>query len=241
MKLISLVFLMLVLPHISHAVMIPEEQHHLMIRKLQNPVTHLITLPLFYDVDVKNSDHDDTLNFKPVVPIKINPNWNLVTRGVMEHHAHQGVSEGDFSFYLSRTRVQEEAILWGVGPIVSFSEEEKTAFGLSAVVFDEDDGPLAYGALVKELFHEEESETRLELFFNYTFENSYSLFLETEDSLRTEDKVLEGEVTAGVYKMINLKEDTLSLGLGLRGLSHGPEEERFDWGARFILAYLMDK
>ena len=52
----------------------------------QNPIGDLISLPFQNDTnfDIGRTDNtQNVLNIQPVYPIKLNPNWNLITRPIL--------------------------------------------------------------------------------------------------------------------------------------------------------------
>src|SRR3954467_12475459 len=55
-------------------------------KKLSNPVASLISVPFQNNTDVGIGDYNgskNTLNFQPVIPIKLNNSVNLITRVVL--------------------------------------------------------------------------------------------------------------------------------------------------------------
>ena len=65
-------------------------------KKLANPISALISVPLQYDSDEYGGANDgasvDRLNIKPVIPIAISEDWNLITRTVVPLVDQQGFS-----------------------------------------------------------------------------------------------------------------------------------------------------
>src|SRR5215213_6909715 len=68
-------------------------------KKLSNPVASLISVPFQNNTDVGIGDYNgskNTLNFQPVIPIKLNNSVNLITRVVLpiiSQHAITGESD----------------------------------------------------------------------------------------------------------------------------------------------------
>ena len=56
-------------------------------KKLANPVASLISIPIDFDYDHNIGPRDDgdrmTLIAKPVIPITLNPEWNLISRTII--------------------------------------------------------------------------------------------------------------------------------------------------------------
>ena len=55
-------------------------------KKTQNPVADLISVPFQNNFNFGAGSKDETIwimNVQPVIPIKLNDNWNLITRIIM--------------------------------------------------------------------------------------------------------------------------------------------------------------
>ena len=103
-------------------------------KKTQNPVADLISVPLQNNWNFSAGVHHDktiyVLNIQPVIPIKLNEDWNLITRTIMpvinqpslfptnggSIPSTTGTGFGDFNptFFLSPGKPGE--LIWGVGP-----------------------------------------------------------------------------------------------------------------------------
>ena len=94
----------------------------------QNPISDLISVPFQNNLNFatgKHSQPQDVLNIQPVIPIKLNEDWNLITRWIMPVISQPPVAIdsgrkgglGDFnpSFFFS-PREPVDGIVWGVGP-----------------------------------------------------------------------------------------------------------------------------
>src|SRR5215831_7471554 len=56
-------------------------------KKLSNPVAAMISVPFQSNFDFGLGPNEDgfryTLNFQPVIPITLTPNWNLISRNIL--------------------------------------------------------------------------------------------------------------------------------------------------------------
>src|SRR3990172_1194654 len=55
-------------------------------KQTQNPVADLISIPLQFNLNSGGDLGDGTffnLNFQPVIPFKLNPNWNMIVRTIV--------------------------------------------------------------------------------------------------------------------------------------------------------------
>jgi hypothetical protein len=106
-------------------------------KKLANPVAALISVPFEYTWDTKagvNEQGDKNyLTLKPVVPISINQEWNVISRTVMPlvkqsnitpGTTQSGVADITQSFFFSPKAPTSDGLIWGVGPIISIPTNE---------------------------------------------------------------------------------------------------------------------
>jgi hypothetical protein len=133
----------------------------------QNPVGDLISLPLQNNMKFGVGPDDrvlNVLNIQPVYPIKLNDDWNLITRTILPVISSPGPGAsrtdgiGDLNFTGFFSPRAPGKLIWGVGPVLSFptaSDEllgtDKYAAGLSAVVLAMP-GNWVVGALASQLW-----------------------------------------------------------------------------------------
>ena len=137
-------------------------------KKLQNPVASLISVPLQNNFDYGGGSGRNgsqyTINIQPVIPFKLDDDWNLITRTIVpisqaNHILPQNVGGlGDIvqSFFLSPSRPIGGLIV-GVGPVFlypSASDDRisanQFAAGPTAVVLKQS-GPWTFGILANHL------------------------------------------------------------------------------------------
>ena len=97
-------------------------------KKLSNPVADLISLPIQsnYDFGIGTGDGTKwTTNIQPVIPINLNPCWNLISRTILPVIDQQGIAPGGAadasglgdvvqSFFFSPK--DPKPFIWGIGP-----------------------------------------------------------------------------------------------------------------------------
>jgi hypothetical protein len=80
-------------------------------KKLANPVASLISVPLQSNFDLRmgtGSGWRYTLNVQPVIPVKLSPNWNMISRTILPliHQSNVtapgGSGFGAITSYISR-------------------------------------------------------------------------------------------------------------------------------------------
>ena len=98
-------------------------------KKLSNPIASLISFPLQSNFDFgmgTGAGWRYTLNVQPVIPIKLNDKWNMISRTIVPI-IHQGnvVSPGSSQNGLGDTVLslffspnKTEPFIWGVGPVI---------------------------------------------------------------------------------------------------------------------------
>ena len=105
-----------------------QENAEALAKKLSNPVAALISVPLQlnYDQDIGPADDGErfALNIQPVIPFKLNEEWNLITRWILPVIYQPPLFEGDRadfglgnfnpSFFL--TTNLSSNVMFGAGP-----------------------------------------------------------------------------------------------------------------------------
>lgn len=136
-------------------------------KQSQNPVANLNTIPFqsqFYSGGGLGSQSMEILNVMPVLPLKLNDNWIVVSRTVIPVvnipgagvDRFKGIADIQEQFYFSPTG--GGSIIWGAGPIFSFptstqaaTETGQYAAGVTAVALKVGQ-KWVYGAVVNNLW-----------------------------------------------------------------------------------------
>jgi len=181
----------------AHAVYADEASE--IAKQAQNPVASLISVPFQDDINFgvgPESDVQNVLEIEPVIPFKLNDDWNLITRTIIpvveQPTLAPGVGNvtglGDIqpSFYLSPAR--PGAVIWGIGPSFSFASATdrslgsgKDSAGISAAALTIQ-GHWLVGALITDVVsfageknRESVSQFLIEPFINYNFSHGWYL------------------------------------------------------------------
>lgn len=120
-------------------------------KKLNNPISDLVSVPLQFNWEFGNGADDDTWhvqNFQPVVPFRITDRTNLIARLIMPTVTTPGATvAGDMVFSLFFSPAASGKWIWGAGPVFLLPRVgEKWAFGPTAVALRQQ-GPWTYGML----------------------------------------------------------------------------------------------
>lgn len=136
-------------------------------KQLANPVAEIITLPFQYTATARVAPGDawqHTLNFQPVIPTKLNAEWNLINRAIVPLLSNPGLPGeghktglGDITYEAFFTPAHPAGdLIWAIGPIITFDTASNDRLGLGkysagpAALVLRQPGPLTYGALVSQ-------------------------------------------------------------------------------------------
>jgi hypothetical protein len=110
-------------------------------KKLQNPVSDLISVPFQNNLNFNYGPDNDVqyvLNVQPVIPFHLNQEWNLVTRTIIPvinqpwPESRFGLGDINTTLFLSPAKllpVAEGGLFWGVGPILQFPTATNDVLG----------------------------------------------------------------------------------------------------------------
>jgi len=112
-------------------------------RQLSNPIADLISVPLQLNTDFGAGGDDNgvayTLNVQPVIPVRLNSDWNLISRTIVPLVEREdvfafdssvwGVGDTFQSFFFSPSRPTRNGVIWGIGPAVLLPTASEDALG----------------------------------------------------------------------------------------------------------------
>jgi len=162
----GLVLTLVVAATTSHAEMSAEE----LAKLAQNPVGNLISVPFQNNTNLNVgplSGTQNILNIQPVIPIEVNPEWNIITRTILPVVSQpamfnggertNGIGDTVFTAFLSPA--VPKGLIWGVGPVLQLPTDtndlgnKNWGLGLSGVVLRLEKGdPWVYGVLVNNVW-----------------------------------------------------------------------------------------
>lgn len=236
-------------------------------KKLSNPVADVINMPfqLNYDENIGAAENISRyqLNIQPVVPIKLNENWNVISRTVlpvivqdydgMNKDTDWGVGDITQSFFLTPTSGPNGLIV-GFGPVIYLPTASEKAFGPdqyglgpTAVIAKQSNG-WTVGALANHLWAVEKKDgteginsTFLQPFINYTTPASVTYSLNTESTYdwNSNDYTIPVNLTA--TKIVKLDKQLISVGGGVRYWAHDTDASAKDFGVRLIASFIFPK
>jgi len=238
-------------------------------KKTLNPVAAMISLPVQfnYDSDIGPRDEGKKLvfNIQPVIPISINPEWNLISRTILpiidqEDILPGGAADesgiGDIvqSLFFSPKAPTSKGWIWGAGPVFllpTASDEvlggEKWGLGPTAVILKQEHG-FTYGVLANHIWsiagdddRSDINATFLQPFLSYTTKTFTSLTINTESTYDWEEKEWSVPVHLLVSQLLKIGQQPISLQAGARYWAETPDNGPEGWGFRFSVTFLFPK
>jgi hypothetical protein len=111
----------------AHVAWAADESETDLAKKTQNPVADLISVPFQSNFNFNTGTKEETvyvLNIQPVIPIKLTPDLNLITRTIMPiinqpslfPHMESAFGMGDINPTLFLSPKEQGSLIWGVGP-----------------------------------------------------------------------------------------------------------------------------
>jgi hypothetical protein len=236
-------------------------------KKLTNPLSDLISVPLQYNYDKDIGPNDDgsksVLNIQPIWPFSLNADWNLVTRTIMplvDQHDIPVKGEnksglGDIlqSFFFS-PKEPVHGWLLGAGPVFLYPSAtdsllggEKWGAGPTVVALQQDNG-WTYGMMANhvESFAGNEdrnyiSSTFLQPFIAYTTKTRTTISLNTESTYDWHNSAWSVPVNLAVGQLFRIGKLPMQLTAGVRYWAVSQDDGPEGFGARLVLTFIFPK
>jgi len=152
-------------------------------KKLANPVSSLISVPLQLNFDENVGPADDgeriTLNIQPVIPMSISNDWNLISRTILPVIYQDDISPGagsqsgtgdiTQSLFFSPKKPTAGGMIWGAGPVLLIPTASDDLLGSGkwgagpTLVIVKQAGHWTYGALLNHIWSVGGSSNRAEI------------------------------------------------------------------------------
>jgi hypothetical protein len=234
--------------------------------ELANPISSLISVPFQYNFDCcfGPSEADRSLlNIQPVVPFKLNSNWNLILRTILPVIYLESPAPGiDSAFGLSDTLQSfffspahsPNGITWGFGPAIQWPtgtdpliDSGKWAAGPTFVILRQHSG-WTYGILTNHIWsfadaggpnhRPEVDQTFLQPFLAYTWKDSTTLTLNTESYYYWRTDEWSVPLNLMLSHIYEFGKQPVSLAIGGRWYADTVEDGP-DWGLRAVATFLF--
>jgi hypothetical protein len=229
-----------------------------------NPVAALISVPfqLNYDQNLGPARDGErwTLNIQPVVPIRLNQDWNIISRTILALIDQKDIAPGAGSqsgagdivqsLFFSPKKPTPGGMIWRMGPVFllpTASDEllgsEKWGIGPTGVVLKQR-GPWTYGALANHLWsvageddRADVSSTFIQPFLSYTTKDAWTYTLQTETTYDWKGE----QWSVPVSKVTKFGSQLVQLGAGVHYWADSPDSGPHGWGARLFATALLPK
>jgi len=233
-------------------------------KKLNNPVASLISVPFQSNFDFGGGPGDDgyqyKLNFQPVIPIKLNEEWKVISRTIIPfidqdnrigYGSESGMGDINASFFFSPNKEGPGGVTWGIGPeflLPTATHDElgsqQWGAGPTALILKQDHG-WTYGALMSHVWsfwgeddRDYVSLTFLQPFLSYTTPKHTTFGVNLESSYDWNHEDWTVPLNLQVTQLVKFGHMPVSFQLGgryyLEKPSGGP-----DWGLRFAVTFVL--
>ena len=231
-------------------------------KKLANPIANLISVPFqnntFYGMG-SNHGTQNVMNFQPVIPVKLNENWNLITRVIVpivtqynvtgENTSQSGLSDITASAFFSPSKTHN-GLTWGVGPAFliptatdTYLGTGKFGIGPTVVILKQANG-FTYGALVNQIWSVAGSSDRSNVsqlfaqpFFTYNWKSGAGVGLVGSITQNWETKKNATTITMPFSGITKFGKQIVQLAVGPQFPVSGTPLADFGWRAQLTLIF----
>jgi hypothetical protein len=235
-------------------------------KQVANPIASLISVPLQgnYDANIGPTDSGErfSLNIQPVIPTRLNADWNLITRIIVPISyqddifpgagSQSGLGDTTLSLFVSPVAPAFGRLIWGAGPVVLLPTAtdnllggEKWGLGLTAVGLVQE-GPWTVGMLANHIWsvagrdsRDEISNTFLQPFVAYTTPDAWTFTLNSEATYNWNAEDWTVPVNFQISKLTRFGNQPVSVGGGVRYWADTSPNSPEGWGARLFVSFLF--
>ena len=233
---------------------------------MTNPIADLITVPIQVNYDQGIGPADDgtkiATNVQPVIPIKVNEDWNLITRTIVPI-VHQediypgagsqfGLGDINLTLFFSPLKPSAGGMIWGAGPVFllptatdSLLGAKKWTAGPAGVVIMMR-GPWTMGMLANHVWsyagdnkRQDISNTFIQPFISYTWPSAWTVSAQSESNYNWKDKKWSVPINVSLSRLVRIGKLPVSLSGGMgywaQSPANGPQDFRFRLQANIVL------
>ncbi len=266
----KLLLLFLLLPFVTIAqqktgdVNPPAESAQALADKLSNPVANMISVPFQNNSDWGIGEYNgskNTLNFQPVVPVKLSGSLNMITRLVLPIVSQRdvvgpdtkevGLSDATLTAFFSSSH-PKNSLIWGVGPALliptatnDYLGTKKFGVGPSALILKQGHGN-TIGFLANQLWsvagdkdRQDVSQLFFQPFYSHSFASGASLGgnMELTQNWKANATLLFlNPVISGITK---IGKQPIQLAIGPRIPLSGSEGSKPAFGIRSVIIFVF--
>jgi hypothetical protein len=233
-------------------------------KKLSNPVASLISVPFQSNFDYRmgsGSGWRYTLNVQPVIPIKLSPNWNLISRTIIPFiHQSKVVGTtsqtglGDITQSLFFSPNKTEPLIWAVGPVFLLPTAtnanlgtQKFGIGPTALALKQAHG-WTYGILMNHIWsvagkssRADVNSTFIQPFLSYTTKDAWTYSLNTESTYDWNGHAWSVPINPFLSKLVRFGKQPVSFGVGVKCWATAPSGGPEACSLRIVVTALFPK
>jgi len=237
-------------------------------KQLSNPVAALISVPIEFDTWSDIGPADDgkrwTVTAKPVVPLSLSKEWNLISRTIVAYvdqedifpgaGSQSGISDILQSAFFSPKEPTKNGLIWGAGPVFllpTASDEllgnEKWGIGPTVVGLKQS-GPWTYGMLANHVWsfagdsdRSDISNTFLQPFLAFNTKTATTLTLQTESSYNWKDEEWAVPINLILSQIVKVGPQLIQLRAGARYWADPAPLSADGWGGKLAVVFLFPK
>lgn len=236
-------------------------------QELTNPVAPIVQFPVQFNwngrLGTENQGQWVRLELQPVIPIKVNDDWNIISRTVAPviwqndrypgTGSQFGVGNVEQTFFLSPSKRMDGFVV-GVGPVFYLPTttdkllgNSQTGAGPSAVVHYST-GPWSIGILTNQVWAfagpvsygaKPVNQTYLQPFVAYTTQNAWTFMLNSQSTYEWSTDKWTMPFNFLVSKLVHIDKTPVNIGLGVRYYAAAPNDGPKGFGARLQLTFLL--
>lgn len=231
-------------------------------KKLSNPIASLISVPFQNNIDfgIGNTQATKyTLNFQPVVPIKLNDNLNLITRYIVPVISQYNITGvGGSQFGLGDAVVSaffspaESKVTWGAGPVFlvpigtdNYLTSKKFGLGPTAVALMQNKG-WTYGGLINQIWSVAGSDERSDVsqlffqpFVSYNWKSGAGMGINMEMTRNWKGSTTVAWLNPILTAVTSLGKQKTQFVIGPRINIAAPDGSKADLGWRAMIVFLF--
>ena len=239
-------------------------------KKLANPIASLISVPFEFNYNEGFGTEEGEqllLNIQPVIPIKLNEDWNVISRTIVPviwQNDIVGRSGDQFglgdtlqSLFFSPSKLLDIGIgnlTWGVGPAIAIPTatddllgSDKLGLGPTGVALIQE-GPWTYGALVNHIWsvageggRDDVSATFMQPFLAYTTPTAWTYIVQTESSYDWKTEQWSVPINASISKLTTIGSQKVQFQVGGRYWAESPDGGPDDFGVSVKITFLFPR
>lgn len=234
-------------------------------KKLNNPVASLISFPMQSNFDFKmgtGSGWRYTLNVQPVIPIKLNENWNMISRTIIPiihqgnvtgpNQSQSGLGDTVQSLFFSPNKT--EPFIWAIGPVFLLPTatnaslgSQKWGVGPTALALKQKNG-WTYGMLANHIWSVAGKSNRAEVnatfvqpFLSFTNKQAWTYSVNTESTYDWNSHSWSVPINLSISKLVRFGKQPVSFAGGPKCWITTPTGGPEGCGVRIVVTALFPK